>query len=289
MIDDAPAFNTQTSLGLQALIWPTLPGRGSQIILSQEDPESEAGFRLYLDSEGAAAFKITQKEGKSQGISSGIPLISERWHLISGNYDVENGTLTVVQKLLKPYPKVNVACKVSRNVSANMICADIEAPIMIAARSATNQPAIEHFSGRIEAPKIFLRSLGTEEMENFVDTECEEYCCRLGLLRWDIQLSKSLTNQVTNYMAIWSTFQREEYVVMCGTEANIAGKKNRNTMPQSISMMTTSTTAPGNQILNSDCQITFPVGYMPFTFIAEARNTTYPFRFALPVAQRPHR
>ena len=26
VINDAPAFNTQTSLGLQALIWPTLPG-----------------------------------------------------------------------------------------------------------------------------------------------------------------------------------------------------------------------------------------------------------------------
>ena len=44
VINDAPAFNTQTSLGLQALIWPTLPGRGSQIILSREVPESGAGI-----------------------------------------------------------------------------------------------------------------------------------------------------------------------------------------------------------------------------------------------------
>ena len=192
VIDDAPAFNSQTSLGLQALIWPTLPGRGSQIILSREDPESGAGFRLYLDSEGAVAFEITEEKGKSEGISTGKPLISERWYLISGSYDVKNGTLIVVQKILKPYPKVNAACKVSRNVSANMICADIEAPIMIAARSAANQPAIEHFNGRIEAPKFFSRSLRTEEMENLVGTECEDL-----VAAWDFSVGIS-TEQITD-------------------------------------------------------------------------------------------
>ena len=192
VINGAPAFNTQTSLGLQALIWSTLPGRGSQIILSREDPESGAGFRLYLDSEGTVAFEITKKKGESEGISTGKPLISERWYLISGSYDVENSTLTVVQKLLKPYPKVNVGCKVSRNVSANMICADIKAPIMIAARSATNQPAIEHFNGRIEAPKIFSRSLRLEEMENLVGTECEDL-----VAAWDFSVGIS-TEQITD-------------------------------------------------------------------------------------------
>ena len=186
VINDAPAFNTQTSLGLQALIWPTLPDRGSQIILSREDPESGAGFRLYLDSEGAVAFEITKKKGKSEGISTGKPLISERWYLISGSYDVENGTLTVVQKLLKPYPKVNVACKVSRNVSANMICADIEAPIMIAARSATNQPAIEHFNGRIEASENFFTFLKNGRNGKSCGHRMRRSCCRLGLLRRDI-------------------------------------------------------------------------------------------------------
>ena len=46
LVDNAPNFNPQRSLALQALIWPTLLGRGPQTILSQEDPQTQSGFSL---------------------------------------------------------------------------------------------------------------------------------------------------------------------------------------------------------------------------------------------------
>ena len=187
-----PPFPAKTSLGLQALVWPTLPGRGSQALLSRQDPQSGTGFRLYLDPEGACALEVTASGGKGGVVSTGIPLFAERWYLVSGSYDAAGGALTIVQKPLQPCPWVMDSGRGSRTVPAGLTFADIDAPIMIAARPAADRPAVECFNGRIEAPRILARSLLAGEVESPVDTQSEHL-----IAAWDFSAGIS-TGEITD-------------------------------------------------------------------------------------------
>ena len=138
VVDDVPSFDLQSSLGLQALIWPTLPGSGSQTILSREEPESGAGFRIYLDADGALAFSVTTEE-KSAVVSTEIPLHAERWYLVSASYDAEEGTLAVVQRIQDPSIKSEHICRASRKIFGDRLVAKIDASVMIAARLASDR------------------------------------------------------------------------------------------------------------------------------------------------------
>ena len=192
VVHDTPRFDTPMSWGLQALIWPTLPERGSQTILSRENPESGVGYRLYLDPDGALAFRITADGDHFEEVSTALPLFSERWYLVSGSYDAVNGNMTVAQQPLKRYPVVDDALKVSRTVDVGMIIADVDAPFMIAARPSTEKPAKEHFNGRIEAPRVFSRPLSVEDMETIAGAEFD------GLVAaWDFSIGIS-TERITD-------------------------------------------------------------------------------------------
>lgn len=186
VIEKVPPCTTQSPLGLQALIWPTLPGAGTQTILSRE--EAGAGFRLYLDENGAVAFEIRTKGEQGERVSTGKPLVAQRWYLVGASYDPEQSSMTVFQRPLRPYPEVEDAGRVSRVVSGTRTSAGITAPVMIAARPADNQPARQHFNGRIEAPRVFGRALHPSQFEQSAEPECD------GLIAaWDFSVGISTT------------------------------------------------------------------------------------------------
>ena len=163
VVADAPAFSALSSIGVQAYVWPTLPGRGSQTVLSREDPESGTGFRLFLDEAGALAFELSAAGAGPVVLSTERPLIAERWYLIGGSYDAGSGILSIGQHPLRPYPRVGDEGVVSKAAPANLTQAGTKAPLFIAARPGTNCPTREHFNGRIEAPRIFSRALDPVE------------------------------------------------------------------------------------------------------------------------------
>ncbi|MYI89537.1 MAG: large subunit of N,N-dimethylformamidase [Gammaproteobacteria bacterium] len=164
--EGAPPLNMGKSFSMQALIWPTLPGHGPQTILSYEDPDSSAGFRLYLDTAGTLAFQVTDSQGDSDSISTGSTLFAQRWYLASGEFDVKSRTLTVIQVPLVSTPNVHDRAKDSKDVTIGTFEAKPDAVIMIAAKSGSVHPAVEHFNGRIEAPKLFARLLDDYEKVN---------------------------------------------------------------------------------------------------------------------------
>jgi len=186
VIDSAPPCNTQTSFGMQALIWPTLPGSGPQTILSQENQESRTGFRLFIDAEGVVGFEIEINGIKNAQVSTGATLIAQRWYLLSADYDADNGTIAVSQHPLKPYPNVGDAGGTSKNVANAMVAAKIDAPITIAARAGIGSTAREHFNGRIEAPRIYSRVLKPIERTSLAILHCERL-----IAAWDFSVGIS--------------------------------------------------------------------------------------------------
>ena len=166
-ITDAPELRALTSFTLQAYIWPTLPASGVQTILCREDPQSGAGFRLFLDETGALALSVSLSQERCFIVSSGLSLIAEKWYLISGSYDADNGILCVTQQPVTKYPRVDDHGSTSADAITG-IQSSIEAPMTIAARPSANRRMCEHFNGRIEAPRVCSRALALEHLDKLL-------------------------------------------------------------------------------------------------------------------------
>ena len=174
VVENAPPNDARSSLGMQAIVWPTLPGQGTQTILTRENPDSGAGYRIFLDQTGAFACELTLGGDTVESVSTEVPLVAERWYLVSASFDVTEETLTICQHLLKPSPSLIEPCRVLHRFSVPSALVEFDGPIMIAARPGVARPAIEHFNGRIEAPKILTRPVLADEMENPAGTGHEQ-------------------------------------------------------------------------------------------------------------------
>jgi N,N-dimethylformamidase len=195
VVTDAPAFSELSSMGVQAFVWPTLPGHGSQTVLAREDPKSGTGFRLFLDESGAVAFELSPLGEKSLVVSTEKPLIADRWYLISGSYDAGTGRVSVCQYPLLTYPLVNDEGVASVTTSSNLTQAETEASVIIAARRDVDCPAREHFNGRIEAPRICSRAFEPAEMKHLVPAGDNTI-----VAAWDFSIGIS-TDRITDVSA----------------------------------------------------------------------------------------
>lgn len=191
-IADAPVFRSLTSLGVQALIWPTLPGRRTQTVVSREDPNTGAGFRLFLNETGMLSFEMTLPGNESVVVSSGKSVIAERWYLASGSYDSVTGRLSVCQYPMRNYPCVDDGGDAT--VTATFILSDtvVDASVIIGARPGMEKPAHQHFNGRIDSPRLFGRAIDLPEMQRLVPLDDD------GLVAaWDFSVGIS-TDQITD-------------------------------------------------------------------------------------------
>ena len=184
-IEDRPTFQALTSFGLLAAIWPTLPGRGAQTILSRWEPASGAGFRLFLDDKGAPSIELRSMDGDGTVLSTGKPLLPERWYLVAGGYDAATGALSVSQRPLHAYPQVDDSGDASHSASPGLAQSGISAPIMLAAEPATACPASHHFNGRIDSPSLWSRPVAPEEMQALIDVGGEDPAPAALVAAWD--------------------------------------------------------------------------------------------------------
>ena len=184
-VEDHPAFQNLTSLGLLAAVWPTLPGQGVQTILSRWDPASGAGFRLFLDDKGALAFELRSIDGEGALLSTGKPLLAERWYMITGGFDAVTGALSVSQRPLQAYPRVDDHGDASQSINSGLTQSGVSAPVMLAAEPATQCPAHRHFNGRIDSPSLWSRPLAQEEMDAAIDAPGEGSAPARLVAAWD--------------------------------------------------------------------------------------------------------
>ena len=146
---------------LSLLVWPTLPGRGVQALITV------GGLRLLIDAAGAAALA-----SGGETISTARPLRSRAWHRIEARYDPATGDAWVRSA---PPPGIHddVAAEASGRFTKP---AKPAAPLLFAARRDENGAVVEHFSGKIEAPSLrsgtvaaewdFARGIGTTAIED---------------------------------------------------------------------------------------------------------------------------
>ena len=113
-----PKLSRLGDFTVAAMIWPTLPDRGRQGLLTRWDPQSGAGFRLDIDADGGLAATLGDGAGGQTELASGRPLQSRRWYLAALTYHAAAKTLTLVQDPLDPWPHVNDAAIVEQRDTA---------------------------------------------------------------------------------------------------------------------------------------------------------------------------
>lgn len=169
LVADHEVFRGLTSFGLLAAVWPTMPGHGEQCLLSRQDAEQGTGFKLFLDSDGALALEIRASAQEAIVVTTGEPLIAERWYLVAGGYDAGTGELSVAQVPFLIFPKVENAGFAKLNATAGLAQSEVAGPFMIAACSAPDRPARGHFNGRIDSPRLWSRPLAVSELVELLD------------------------------------------------------------------------------------------------------------------------
>ena len=144
-----PKLSGLSSFTVAAMIWPTLPDRGRQGLITHW--HDQAGFRLEVGADGALAAILGSGTGETI-LSSGRPMRSRRWYLAALTYDAVAKTLTLVQEPLDPWPHVNDGAVVEqRDVAVAM---PGEAALFIAASAGGDTGVTGNFDGKIDSPII---------------------------------------------------------------------------------------------------------------------------------------
>ena len=157
VVPAGPALRALTSFTLQALIWPTTPGRGAQTLLGRWDDRLKAGFALILDDAGAVALRLGDGREWTQ-ISTEAPLDPRTWYEVSASYDAATTAVRVSQAPLRERARddSHVSVETIADVPATPAA---ETPFLMAAhlvrQSGDRLVTGGHYNGKIEAPRLY--------------------------------------------------------------------------------------------------------------------------------------
>ena len=163
VVDDTPALQGLSSVSLSALVWPTLPGAGTQTLLAKFAAHQSRGFALILDETGAAALRIG--DGSSVAtVSTEVPLKPREWAWVGASFDGESGRGTVFQEDLRRYPVGASDGAAERELGVRL--GETRAPLTIAAHVAgEGAETAGHYDGKIEAPRLAGAALGADALK----------------------------------------------------------------------------------------------------------------------------
>ncbi len=183
--DGAPALGPGGAFAAGATIWPTLPDKGPQAVLSRWDEAAGTGFALEIGPEGARAV-VAAGPGRAVEAVVGKRLSRRQWYRVSARFDPARGELHVAQEPLDPAHMRDDA-GAARAAAGPEAAPDGAAPVLVAARSGRDGPA-RHFNGKVEAPFLLAAADPAALAEAFAGGAPE------GLLaRWDFSRDISST------------------------------------------------------------------------------------------------
>jgi N,N-dimethylformamidase len=165
-VPNHPLLENLQSFTLQALIWPTTPSKGRQVIASRFQDRNKAGFALIIADDGSLALVLGDGRGSEEVIATKKPLLAREWYFVAAAYDTKRQEVTLYQEPLVNYPLANDAAEV-RAKSKTKSLGSHQAPLMFAAgRTGTGKGNLDYkYNGKIERPCLANRVLSRAEME----------------------------------------------------------------------------------------------------------------------------
>jgi N,N-dimethylformamidase len=165
-IPDRPSLRVGRGMTLQAWVYPTMPGKGLQGILTKWSRAEDGSYGLFLDQRGCLAFALATSGRSTEWIHTERPLRAECWHFVAATFDASSGRAGLYQRQLRNWSADPYDPVVERNLAAQDI-RECEVGVYFAAftERLTPQPMVSgYFNGKIDAPKLFNRALSAREL-----------------------------------------------------------------------------------------------------------------------------
>ena len=152
---------------LQAMIYPTGPHLGDQVIASHWCPVKKQGYALLIQDLGLA-FRVSGADGVLHTLTSGLPLISSRWYLVAVSIDPDKGQLKLYQLIReKGLELENQSSVVSSHFGTPLSKLDAEFLIAgCAALDEDNDPLVSQiYNGKIDGVQLHDAAMDLASVE----------------------------------------------------------------------------------------------------------------------------
>jgi N,N-dimethylformamidase len=150
IVPPSAALKPAQSFAIDVLIWPTLPERGGQVIVSLWDPSCQSGFQLLLDGKAG----LTLQVGAGAVACLGRPMLARHWYHLHAAFDLSSGTAILRQEPLRRYVGVGDRGEMSAALGTRVSFSSV--PLVFAARPNVDGGYSSFFNGKIEAPCLSL-------------------------------------------------------------------------------------------------------------------------------------
>jgi len=148
------------SFTLTAIIWPTMPNKEEQGIISRFDPALGQGFSLALGPNGTK-IRIGREGAAPFQLAVGKAARGRVWYRVWASYDAESNTASVGQQALGGASLLDDSGVQTGTLDGTPATA-ASAPLLIAAIGGT--VVTGHFNGKIEAPTIYAGAFKVETL-----------------------------------------------------------------------------------------------------------------------------
>jgi N,N-dimethylformamidase len=189
-------FDELRSFALQMLIWPTIPEKPSQTLVSLWHAKSSCGFTLGISGTSGLTLTLGDGNGGKQEIHTGTPLLPREWYFIATSYDADSGEIRLVQEPLIAYGKVDSRAEVTE--VTKLKCQQVSGTALIFAAHAVGDTGKQlacagHYNGKIDRPRLVNRALARLEMEQLRSHEIPPALIPAVIGAWDF--SKEITTE----------------------------------------------------------------------------------------------
>lgn len=162
-----PVLETLDSFSLQAMIWPTTPEKGRQVIMAKFSDRDKSGFALLIGDDASLTLMLGDGKGREEILATGKPLLAREWYFVAASYDVNTQEVVLYQEPIVYYPLASDAAEIHTKAQTRSVGKN-RAPLMFAAcRSGAGKRTMldGKYNGKIDSPRIANRALRRAELE----------------------------------------------------------------------------------------------------------------------------
>jgi len=151
------------SFSVQAMIWPTTPQNGTQVLVSKWQDRRKSGFALLIH-EGVLALQLGDGGGNVETVGTNRTLLERKWYFVAATHDANSGRVTLYQEPQHDYPTVADRGVVRRKVGLAHVGTN-DAPLMFAGRRVGAGRLAHKFNGKIDSPRLANVALDRAALE----------------------------------------------------------------------------------------------------------------------------
>lgn len=167
IIPGSPVLDSLESFSVQAMIWPTTPEKGRQVIMAKFHVRAKAGFALLIsERDSSLGLLLGDGQGNEETVTTGKPLLAREWYFVAASYDAETRQVTLYQEPLVHYPLVSDAAEIHTKSKLKRV-GQSSAPLTFAVlRNNRGKPQLDgKYNGKIDSPRLANRVVSRAEME----------------------------------------------------------------------------------------------------------------------------